>query len=358
MADDCGAVADGDAVMAQSPVTTHQFGGVPDNPQSRIDGKPDSNRSRKPVKVLTAQVALKGGWSKTKHVVDTMTVSHDNGAKEQFARVSTSFQWLRCIVTDNQERGRMRFSKVLKVCREKLDAPDAPEPEAAAAASKAPSGADGDDADPMDALGETDEPPKPKKNQKNKNTSRALDAVRTIQMPQSPGSDTVVSVRFYTQSRKTKPCIWISVDNLAWLVEYAIAETASLGVEDCDPTHDPCVANSADSAAAGFRITWDVAAHAYNAAILQGDHAGTTRSMSPSELGPSRLVIARRSFGASLTMKEATKAFLAGWCEAVARNAVDEFEQTWSACGAASPCTATETETTDSCPTEADVAIA
>ena len=80
--------------------------------------------------------------------------------------------------------------------------------------------------------------------------------------------------------------------------------------------------------------------------------------MSPVELGPSRLVIARRSLGASLTMKEATKAFLAEWCEAVKRNTVGEFEQTWSACGAASSCTATETETTDSCPTEADVAIA
>ena len=355
MADDCGAVADGDAVMAQSPVTTHQFGGVPDNPQSRIDGKPDSNRSRKPVKVLTAQVALKGGWSKTKHVVDTMTVSHDNGAKEQFARVSTSFQWLRCIVTDNQERGRMRFSKVLKVCREKLDAPDEPEPEAVVTASNAPSGADVGDADPMDALAETDQPPKPKKDQKKKQTSRAMGAVRTIQMPQSPGNDTVVGVRFYVQSRKTKPCLWISVDNLAWFVEYAISETTSLGVEDCDPIQDPCVANSA---VAEFRITWDFAAHAYNAAILQGDHAGMTRSMSPSELGPSRLVIARRSLGVGLTMKEATKAFLAAWCEAVKRNAVDEFEQTWSACGAVSSSTATETDTTDSCPTDADVAIA
>ena len=148
------------------------------------------------------------------------------------------------------------------------------------------------------------------------------------------------------------------MDDLAWFVEYAIAETTSLGVEDCDPTHDPCVANSANSAAAGLRITWDFAASAYNAAILQGDHAGMTRSMSPAELGTSRLVIARRSFGASLTMKEATKAFLAEWCEAVKRNAVDEFEQTWSACGAVSSCTVTDTDTTDSCPTEADVAIA
>ena len=94
MADDCGAVADGDAVMAQSPVTTHQFGGVPDNPQSRIDGEPDSKRSRRPVKVLTNQVALEGGWNKTQHVVETMTVSHDNGAKERFVRVSNSCLWL------------------------------------------------------------------------------------------------------------------------------------------------------------------------------------------------------------------------------------------------------------------------
>ena len=207
--------------MAQSPVTNYaSVRGVPDNPQSRIDGEPDSKRLRKPVKVLTNQVALSGGWSATQHVVETMTVSHDNGAKEeQFVRISSSCNWLRCIVTDNQERGRMRFSKVLKLCREELDAPDEPEPEAVVTASNAPSGADVGDADPMDALAETDQPPKPKKDQKKKQTSRPMGAVRTIQMPQSPGNDTVVGVRFYVQSRKTKPCLWISVDNLAWFVE-------------------------------------------------------------------------------------------------------------------------------------------
>ena len=340
MADDSGAVA----------YEEHQLEALeasPDNPQSRIDGEPNSKRSRKAVKVLMNQVALEGGWSKTKHVVDTMTVSHEDGSKEQFARVSSSCQWLRCIVTDNNERGRMRFSKVLRMCREMLDAPEA---EAAVAASTAPEL--NDEYDPMDAFAEMEEPqPKPKKDPKKKKSSRAIGAVRTIQMPQSPGSEDVVDVRFYMQSSKTKPALWIAVDHLAWVVEYAIAETDTLGVEDCDPVRGP---NAADSAVAESRIIWDFETHAYNAAILKGDHAGKTRSMAPGELGSTRLAIARRTFGPSLTMKEATRNFLAKWCDAVTRNEMAEFEQTWSASCTAQSCTTTETETTDSCPTEAE----
>ena len=322
-------------------------GSPPDQPHSRRDAR----RTSREVKVHLNQVAVEGGWSKTKHVVETMTVSHDNGnADELFARVSTAGQWLRSIITDNNERGRMRFLSVLKTCREKLDNLD---DDASASTAAVAEGAEDDDVDPMDALADMEpQAKKPKKKPK-----KTLGGVRSIQMPKSPNADSAtVDVRFYMQSAKTKPTLWISVGCLTWLLEYALEETTTLGVKDCDPTGDPY---DADAAVAGFRVIWDFGAKRYDAEILKGDHAGQALSMTPSELGAARLAIARRSCDASLTMKDATRVFLEKWCDAVTRNAVDAFEATWSADVVAPSCTTTETESTepaltDSCTTNTD----
>ena len=323
----------------------------PDQPQSRLDAR----RTPRAVKVHQNQVSVEGGWSKMKHVVETMTVSHDNGnSDELFARVSTACPWLRGIITDNNERGRMRFLSVLKTCREKLDKLD--EDASPSTAAVAVDAAD-DDADPMDALADMEDVPPAKKPKRPKKT---IGGVRIIQMPKSPnaGSDTV-DVRFYMQTAKTRPVLWISVGCLPWLLEYAIEETTTLGVIDCDPTGD---LDDAGSVVTGFRIIWDFGAHKYDAEILKGDHKGKVLSMTPNELGAERLAIARRSCGASLTMKDATRVFLEKWCDAVMRNAVDAFEATWSADVVASLCTTPETESTeatltDSCTTNPEDAI-
>ena len=321
----------------------------PDQPQPQLDAR----RTPRGIKVHQNQVAVEGGWTKMKHVVETMTVSHDNGnSDEVFARVSTACQWLRCIITDNNERGRMRFLSVLKTCREKLDKLDADaSPSTAAVAVDA---AD-DDADPMDALADMEDVPPAKKPKKAKKT---IGGVRTIQMPKSPnaGSDTV-DVRFYLHGR-TKPGLWVSVDCLPWLLEYAIEETTMLGVA-CDPTVD---LDDAGSAVTGFRIIWNFGTHKYDAEIPKGDHTGKVLSMTPNELGAERLAIARGICGASLTMKDATRVFLEKWCDAVMQNAVDAFEATWSADVVASLCTTPETESTeatltDSCTTNPEDAI-
>ena len=133
----------------------------PDQPQPQLDAR----RTPRGIKVHQNQLAVEGGWTKMKHVVETMTVSHDNGnSDEVFARVSTACQWLRCIITDNNERGRMRFVSVLKTCREKLDNLD---DDASASTAAVAEGAEDDDVDPMDALAEMEGVPPVKKPKKN-----------------------------------------------------------------------------------------------------------------------------------------------------------------------------------------------
>ena len=218
--------------MLQSPLDEPQSR-PDDEPQSRLDeelyamDEPqpqlDARRTPRGIKVHQNQLAVEGGWTKVKHVVETMTVSHDNGnSDEVFARVSTACQWLRCIITDNNERGRMRFLSVLKTCREKLDKLD--EDASHSTAAVAVDAAD-DGADPMDALADMEDVPPAKKPKRPKKT---IGGVRIIQMPKSPnaGSDTV-DVRFYMQTAKTRPVLWISVGCLAWPLEYALAETTT-----------------------------------------------------------------------------------------------------------------------------------
>ena len=297
-------------------------------PQSRpFDATDVKSKPKRNFTVCFNQVTVAGGNSKSKNVVDTVTVKLPDGNHEQFAHVQAATPWFRNLLGD---RGRFRFINVLTELRRKLLS----EEDAAVAAD-----ANDDEPDPMDALSDVDDEKESAilKRKRRRRSSAQKTEVTVVSMPTLPpcavdrDNDATVEVRCLKHFKKTggaRVAVYVSVRDLTWLLHYAQSELEHLSVGDDDPVHD----SDADaSAVADFTVHWDFEHHRYKATIKSGEHAGEVREIDPAQIGGRILArSAQQGRDHSLTKREAAKLFLEQWCRAVIANEVVSFEADWS----------------------------
>ena len=143
--------ADAEAELPQSRLDADESdddGAVADEPQSRGAVGP----RWRPVRVRTDQVSVDGGYSSAPQIVDSISITDQQGHVETFFKIVKRSSWFNKMIAGKEVRnGQLRCVDVLDELRDKIDhklglggfAEDEP-----------PAVADTEQFDPMDALEE------------------------------------------------------------------------------------------------------------------------------------------------------------------------------------------------------------
>ena len=229
---------------------------------------------------LEWHLTVKGGVSTKPKVVPTISVVACGDAK--FARLNKYEPWFVQSIVSSGKRHEARRVKIIDMLKAKLNdattSDVADDSQTGAPASSEP-------ADIMDALDTIDDEPTPKKKKyagkRKRNTSTTLPMTPQPLCvdPNSPRKDVTVLARSTTS-------LWISVDDIPWLLNYALDEIESGGVpavvdgEPDDPDDESNVGDPvADSncGVPGLCIKWDYKneTESYTAVITSGPCANT-----------------------------------------------------------------------------------
>ena len=208
---------------------------------------------RRPV-VLEWHLTIKGGVSSKPKVVPTMSVVACGDAK--FARLNKHDSWFLASIVGSGSKGDARRVKILELIKSRVDSSNSSD---VADDSQTGAPAPSEAVDAMDALDALDEdtPSKKRKYQCKRKRTHSLTLSLTEQPlcvdPNSPRRD----VRVLARSTSS---LWIHVDDIPWLVDYAIDEIECGGVPaaiDDDPDDDDPELAGSNCGVPGLRIEWD-----------------------------------------------------------------------------------------------------
>ena len=344
----CNADADAESELPQSRPKD-------DDPQPDAIDPPQSRSARRarwtPVRIRTDLVSVDGGYSSAPHMVESITIadSAELGGTDRFIKVCKNTSWFMKMVGGPQMRkGGLRHVDVLDTLRDKVERKSAAnEPEPAVAEQVEAVEA----VDPMDALDGSSLPPpvtSPKHTQRPKRLrsgstlkSRVLE-VDMLRDPLcvDPNSSATRPVKAYL-SGATKRELWVHVDSLEWVINYAAEQIRLQGVvgpavaeweAEYMPANCPKVPN--------LRIDWSFTStpNQWIAIFVDGPYKGVKKSLPPidhthvlwSQLRRYGMVPnCESSHGLRTVHRAAAKQLLIAWCDAIARDQQHKFESEW-----------------------------
>ena len=338
--------ADAEAELPQSRLDADESeddGAAADEPQSRAALGP----RWRPVRVRTDQVTVDGGYSIAPHVVDSISITDHQGHVESFFKIVKRSSWFNKMIAGKEVRnGQLRCVDVLDELRDKIDhklglggfAEDEP-----------PAVADTEQFDPMDALEELTPkkvnkpmPQRPKRLRGSTSKSQIMVVpMRHVPLCVDANCTQIHQVRLYLAGA-TKRELWISVESLPWLVQYAADQVrlqgvvGSTAVADWESELVDMVPNC--SRVPNLRLDWNFSTKQWDGKFVHGPHKGITQSMSPADLTDqgwaklraNDLVPDIPAADASRSIKrDGAKKLLMEWCAAIAGGNRHEFEAIW-----------------------------
>ena len=345
---------DAEAELPQSRLDADESdddGAVADEPQSRGAVGP----RWRPVRVRTDQVSVDGGYSSAPQIVDSISITDHQGHVETFFKIVKRSSWFNKMIAGKEVRnGQLRCVDVLDELRDKIDhklglrgfgAPDA-----AVAEDEQPAVADMEPIDLMDALEELTpkkvNKPMPQR-PKRLRGSIAKSQIMVVPMRRVPlcvdaNCTQIHQVRTYLAGA-TKRELWISVESLPWLVQYAADQVrlqgvvGSTAVADWESELVDMVPNC--SRVPNLRLDWNFSTKQWDGKFVRGPCKGIVQSMSPAahtnqgwaNLRDNELVPHIALVDASRSIKrDGAKKLLMEWCAAIAGGHRQEFEATWN----------------------------
>ena len=342
--------ADAEAELPQSRLDADESdddGAVADEPQSRGAVGP----RWRPVRVRTDQVSVDGGYSSAPQIVDSISITDHHGHVETFFKIVKRSSWFNKMIAGKEVRnGQLRCVDVLDELRDKIDhklglggfgAPDA-----AVAEDEQPAVADMEPIDPMDALEElTPKKVKPPQRPKRLRGSIAKSQLMVVPMRRVPlcvdaNCTQIHQVRTYLAGA-TKRELWISVESLPWLVQYAADQVRLQGVVGTAVAEwESELVDMAPncSRVPNLRLDWNFSTKQWDGKFVHGPCKGIVQSMSPAahtnqgwaNLRDNELVPHIALVDASRSIKrDGAKKLLMEWCAAIAGGNRQEFEATW-----------------------------
>ena len=221
-----------------------------------------------PIK-LSRPLVIAGGYARKTHKLETRDVATPDGTSS-FVKVDKRQCWMYKTSVGMSAKPSALYrtnlldtmKKALVAARKRHDA----DPMTAAVSA--------DDSDPMSALAELKpEYETPKTKRRSYTSKRGKNLITEITMPEleptaHPGDDTTRVVRLLALSTNS---LWISVDDLEWLVRWLADEYKTGGIADPAVAEDKLTPNCS---VPGVHIRWDFAG-AWEATILEGPKAGT-----------------------------------------------------------------------------------
>ena len=294
----------------------------------------------KHVVVRTDSTTIQGGYNDRREPVDSVTYQLD-GTTHHFVELSKCAKWfVKAVGGRKTVKGDLKAVTVVSMIRDKFNADSCdggcPPVDAAVAVNPA--------TDPMDAMDDlstpvtvtpTKKPPKPKR------PDPLRPYVRYITVPLKPpyagdsvGATTVVCVyQRSTTNKRSQGCIYLRVDSIPWVLEYAAAELKCQGVATFDPAPVPITSGNC-SAVAGLRLEYDFGKKAWDGTFVDGPRQGVTAHMLIADLGnavwqklkDTSLVDGWLCRASMLTRKAAVKDFVLLWCDAITHDVAKPFE--------------------------------
>ena len=348
--------ADAEAELPQSRLDadgSEDDGAAADEPQSRAALGP----RWRPVRVRTDQVSVDGGYSVAPHVVDSISITDHHGHVETFFKIVKRSSWFNKMIAGKEVRnGQLRCVDVLDELRDKIDHKlglgGFGAPNAAVAEDEQPAVADMEPVDPMDALEELTQELTPKKvnkpmpqRPKRLRGSTSKSQIMVVPMRHVPlcvdaNCTQIHQVRTYLAGA-TKRELWISVESLPWLVQYAADQVRLQGVVGAAVAEwESELVDMAPncSRVPNLRLDWNFSTKQWNGKFVHGPCKGISQSMSPADhtdqgwanLRDNELVPDIDLVDASRSIKrDGAKKLLMEWCAAIAGGNRQEFEATW-----------------------------
>jgi len=307
----------------------------------------------RPVEVVYNCVNIKGGLNNT--LLSANSIQYTDGdTVHLFVELEKNALWfLKGVAGPGVKKGDLKYVDVLneiKAAFAKAYGEDDTD-EASAAVAGASAVADGsavvdDDADPMDALasfvahgGKPGNKPSAKK-------SRAIVLeVPMLKRPPCVGCATNGTKVIWvyrkalpanTSTKHFKGNMYLRVDCLEWLLSYAADEFRFQGIpREIEET--PVKAKGNCSAVADLHLEWDFTEKAWDAEIVAGDCQGTTFRLICAGitnhqwtlLKHDALVAGYRSQARGFALKNAGKAIVLKWGQAIMEHRGDDFVNEW-----------------------------
>ena len=278
---------------------------------------------------VQTQYVLAGGYSSTKtHPLETMEV--DTGKHTmQFCKVTKNELWLfKSAGGPLATKGMLKRSKLLEQLKDKLsDASQNPRSNAAVAAMlEEPAGAAEDD--PIQEFDQIDDEPCVVESKKRKySRKRMVDRVFQIEMPNRPpgtAGTAVAERRTISLVAKGTNQLWISIEDLDWLIGYVAIELACGGV----PLIEESAVAEGNCEVPDLNLKWDFGQQSWKAKFVAGARCGEEFVSSVSKMTAQKWstitdAVAVKFDAASFEeLKEGTRVFLVKHCEGLANKEV------------------------------------
>ena len=278
---------------------------------------------------VQSQYVIAGGYSSSKtHPLEAMEVETGKHTV-QFCQVTKNeLWWLRCAGGPQATKGMLKRSKILEELKEKLsEASQNPRSNAAVAVMLEESAVAVED-DPMQELDQIDdEPCVPKCKRGKYSPKRMVDRVFQVEMPHSPPGTTGTAVaerRTISLVAKGTNPLWISIDDLDWLIGYVAIELAFGGV----PLIEESAVAEGNCVVPDLELKWDFGQQSWKAKFVAGARCGEEFVSSVSKMTAQKWstitdAVAVKFDAASFEeMKEGTRVYLLKHCEGLANREV------------------------------------
>ena len=308
--------------------------------------KPGKRAAWKPVSVCAGHVTLNGGYMKHPELARSVEYTVRDTICT-FVELDKNAKWfLHGVGGPTIVKGDLKAVRVILAIRDKLSQPTVVEEEevTAVAGEDHDTQNQDDDDDPMNALDDVVEAlPSPKAKAKGKAKAKATtkatrSALKEVEMPmrapcvggQAHGTK-VISV--YTKAGRA---IYLRVDCLDWLLSYAADELHFQGVPRTNP--EPKAKKGGNCpAVADLHLEWDFNNKTWDAEFVAGVLAGTTRRFPVTGMSKDRWSKMRErslleddlAWDRGTDRKKGAKEFITTWCQAIARDEGNNFEEEW-----------------------------
>ena len=223
---------------------------------------------------VQSQYVIAGGYGSNKiHPLETMEVETGK-CTIQFCKVTKNELWLlKCAGGPQATKGMLKRSKILEELKEKLSEASK-NPVNAAVAVRPEEAAVAVEDDPIQELDNIDDEPcvppgkRPKYSRK-----RMLDRVFQFDMPNRPpgtAGTAVAESRTISVVAKGTNQLWISIDDLDWLIGYVAVELAFGGV----PLIEESAVAEGNCVVPDLALKWDFGQQSWKAKFVAGPRCG------------------------------------------------------------------------------------
>ena len=167
--------------------------------------------------------------------------------------------------------------------------------------------------------------------------------MQTFQIPKHPARtgwdqeapEGLLDIHAYEKATKEKEeaCgnatgLYLRADHINWLLSYVADELMFQGVARCDATHED--EDACNSEVADLNLDWDFATKSWTGTFVSGDHVGTTKHFSSTQLTNWHWRKLNETFGLALKdAKKGSEKVITLWCQAVVDKTANDFETEW-----------------------------